>query len=137
MAHETLVHCADARVAAGEEVDIRAEFAADAIDEWLTVMSRLNAGEQDLASVLPAGRSLHVHATDPGLGQAGEWLLRHSAGDGVQVLSEHGSGDAALTGPAATAAATGLPRPAAAGAGRETQAAGLRVRCGTGRADAT
>jgi len=102
MAHETLVHCADARVAAGEEVDIRAEFAADAIDEWLTVMSRLNAGEHDLASVLPAGRSLHVHATDPGLGQAGEWLLRHSAGDGVQVLSEHGSGDAALTGQAAS-----------------------------------
>ncbi len=102
MAHETLVHCADAQVAVAEEADMQAESAADAIDEWLTVMSRLNAGQHDLASVLPAGRSLHVHATDPGLGPAGEWLVRHSPGEGVQVLSERGRADAALTGPAAS-----------------------------------
>jgi len=101
MAHETLVHCADVQEAAGEAFDPRPEFAADAIDEWLRFMSRLNAGGNDLASVLPAGRSLHVHATDPGLGGLGEWLVTHPAEDGVRVLGEHAKSDVALTGPAA------------------------------------
>ena len=35
------------------------------------------------AAALPAGRSLHVHATDEGLDGAGEWLLSHEP-DGVR-----------------------------------------------------
>jgi uncharacterized protein (TIGR03083 family) len=101
MAHETLVHCADARIAAGEAVDIQAGQAADAIDEWLTVMSGLNAGGHDLASIVPAGTSLHVRATGPGPGAPGEWLVRHSASDEVEVLSGRGGGDTTLAGPAA------------------------------------
>jgi uncharacterized protein (TIGR03083 family) len=100
MAHETLVHCADARMAAGEAVDIQAGQAADAIDEWLTLMSRLNAGGHDLAASVPAGSSLHVQVTGPGPGATGEWLVKHSVSDGVEVLSGCG-GDTTLTGPAA------------------------------------
>jgi uncharacterized protein (TIGR03083 family) len=100
MAHETTVHCADAQLAAGDEVSIPAELAADAIDEWLTTMSGPLFGQPDpRADALALGRTLHVHATDPGLGDAGEWLVRHS-GDGVQVRSGHAKADVALAGPA-------------------------------------
>lgn len=101
MAHETLVHCADAQLAAGDQVDIPAERAADAIDEWLITMSAPQPGQPDLrASALPVGTALHVHATDPQLGGSGEWLIRHS-GDGVRVVPEHGDADAAVAGQAA------------------------------------
>jgi uncharacterized protein (TIGR03083 family) len=101
MAHETLVHGADAQLAAGRDVAIPAPFAADAIDEWLTVMSGPLSGRPDpRADALPPGTSLHVHATDSELGGAGEWLVRHSA-DGVEVLGGHGKADVALAGPAA------------------------------------
>jgi len=101
MAHETLVHCADAQIAAGEAVDIQGQEAADAIDEWLTVMSRLNAGGHDLAAIVPAGSSMHVQVTGPGPGTTGEWLVMHSASDGVEVLSGRGGGGTRLAGPAA------------------------------------
>src|SRR6185437_6076776 len=39
MCHETLVHAADAQLAAGQPPDLPAEVAADTIDEWLTVIS--------------------------------------------------------------------------------------------------
>lgn len=103
MAHETLVHRADAQLAAGAEPEpvIEAEVAADAIDEWLTLLAggHINAGDQ--AKALPAGASLHVHATDDGLGGRGEWMIRHDAG-GLAVEPGHGKGDAAVVGPAAS-----------------------------------
>jgi len=101
MAHETLVHCADAQIAAGEAVDIQAWQAADAIDEWLTVMSRLNAEGHDLAAVVPAGSSLHVQVAGPGPGTTDEWLVRHSVHDGFEVLPGRGDGDTTLAGPSA------------------------------------
>jgi uncharacterized protein (TIGR03083 family) len=101
MAHETLVHLADAQLAAGEPATIEAELAADAIDEWLTVMSGPHAGQPDLrAEALPAGSALHVHLTDPQPAGTGEWLIRN-AGDSIRVLAEHGDADAELAGPAA------------------------------------
>ena len=101
---ETLVHRADAQLAAGAEPEpvIEAEVAADAIDEWLMLLTGGilgNAGER--AETLPAGARLHVHATDDGLGGRGEWMIRRDAG-GLTVESGHGKGDAALTGPAAS-----------------------------------
>jgi MDMPI C-terminal domain/Mycothiol maleylpyruvate isomerase N-terminal domain len=93
----------DARLAAGEEVSLPPELAADAIDEWLTVMSGPISGRPDpRLQALPPGRSLQVHATDPGLASAGEWLIRH-ANDGIQVTAEPaepGKADAALSGTA-------------------------------------
>jgi uncharacterized protein (TIGR03083 family) len=101
IAHETLVHCADAPQAAGAAVEIPAAIAAAAVPQCLTVMSGPHAGQPDLrASALPAGSALQVHAMDPGLGAAGQWLVRNS-GDGVQVLPEHGSADVELSGRAA------------------------------------
>jgi uncharacterized protein (TIGR03083 family) len=101
MCHETLVHAADAQLAAGRQPDIGPRMAADAIDEWLTVLSGPIYGRPDpRAAALPEGRVLHVHATDDGLAGSGEWLISHEPG-GVTVRPGHGKGDAALTGPAA------------------------------------
>jgi uncharacterized protein (TIGR03083 family) len=100
MSHESMVHCADAQLAAGDLAAMTAELAADAIDEWLCVMSGPHPGQPDRReTVLTPGRTLHVHATDPELGGAGEWLVSHS-GDGIRVTGGHGSGDVALSGPA-------------------------------------
>jgi uncharacterized protein (TIGR03083 family) len=104
MAHETLVHRADAQLAAGAEPEpvIDAEVAADAIDEWLMLVTRGILGNADERTrALPAGAGLHIHATDDGLGGRGEWMIRHDAG-GLTVEPGHGKGDAALTGPAAS-----------------------------------
>jgi len=104
MAHETLVHRADAQIAAGAEPEpvIAAEVAADAIDEWLTLLAGGIIGNADQRTeALPAGAGLHVHATDDGLGSRGEWMIRHDA-TGLTVEPGHDKGDAALSGPAAS-----------------------------------
>jgi uncharacterized protein (TIGR03083 family) len=103
MAHETLVHRADAQLAAGAEPEavIATEVAADAIDEWLMLLASGILGIADeRAKALPAGAGLHLHATDDGLGGRGEWMIRNDAG-GLAVEQGHGKGDAALAGPAA------------------------------------
>jgi uncharacterized protein (TIGR03083 family) len=102
MAHETLVHRADAQLAAGAEPepDIDAEVAADAIDEWLTLLSAGIGGANERSAPLPASAALHIHATDDGLDGHGEWMIRRDAG-GLTVELGHGKADAALTGPAA------------------------------------
>jgi uncharacterized protein (TIGR03083 family) len=103
MAHETLVHRADAQLAAGAEPEpvIEAEVAADAIDEWLMLLTGGLGNADERARALPAGAGLHIHATDDGLGGRGEWMIRHDAG-GLAVEPGHGKGDAALAGPAAS-----------------------------------
>ena len=103
MAHETLVHRADAQLAAGAEPEpaIDAEVAADAIDEWLTLLTRGILGNDRQTTALPAGVALHIHATEDRLGGCGEWMIRHDA-DVLTVEPGHGKGDAALTGPAAS-----------------------------------
>src|SRR5215469_15426037 len=80
MAHETLVHRADAQLAAGAEPEpvIAAEVAADAIDEWLMLLAAGFTGNAgDWSKVLPAGAGLHIHASDDGLGGRGERMNRH------------------------------------------------------------
>jgi uncharacterized protein (TIGR03083 family) len=103
MAHETLVHRADAEIAAAVEPEsvIDAAVATDAIGEWLTVLTPgLLSDPGRRTAALPAGAALHVHATDGGL-DAGEWMIRHD-GSGLTVEPAHGKGDAAVTGPAAS-----------------------------------
>ena len=101
MAHETLVHRADAQLAVGAEPEpvIEAEVAADAIDEWLMLLTDDLGHVDERANALPAGAGLHIHATDDGLSGRGEWMVRHHAG-GLTVEPGHGKGDAALAGPA-------------------------------------
>ena len=57
MAHETLVHRADAQLAAGAEPEpaIEAEVAADAIDEWLTLLAGGLGDPSERAGALPGG----------------------------------------------------------------------------------
>jgi uncharacterized protein (TIGR03083 family) len=103
MAHETLVHRADAQLAAGADPEpvIEAEVAADAIDEWLMLVTG-GLGDSDLrARALADGAALPIHATDDGLGGLGEWMIRRDAG-GLTAEPGHGQGDAALAGPAAS-----------------------------------
>ncbi len=97
MAHETVVHAADVTLATGGAIAIPADLAADAIDEWLSFMSPLNDGQNDLVTILPAGKALGVLVTDGDVG----WQVTH-ASDGVRVTHGPPSGaDVTLSGPAA------------------------------------
>jgi uncharacterized protein (TIGR03083 family) len=94
-AHEAAVHLADAQLAAGRDVDLAAEAAADAVDEWLGLVG---AGTEELRG---QGQSLHFHATDPGLSGTGEWLVTRTP-SGVTVDHGHAKADVAVRGPAAS-----------------------------------
>ncbi|MGB8960819.1 MAG: maleylpyruvate isomerase family mycothiol-dependent enzyme [Pseudonocardiaceae bacterium] len=100
MAHETAVHRADAELALGREFTLEADLAADAISEWLGFLSLPNAVEYrpELAALRGKGQILHLHSTDPGLGEAGEWIVRRTPSGPVW---EHGhtKGDVAVRGP--------------------------------------
>ena len=79
-AHEAAVHLADAQLAAGRDVDLAPEVAADGVDEWLTRIAAGTGGTTDPARAQAQdlrgdGQSLHFHATDPGLSGTGEWLV--------------------------------------------------------------
>lgn len=91
--HEATVHRADAAMAVGAGFDLTPELAADGIDEWLEVVVD-GMGE---SSPLQAGQTLHLHATDDGLGSAGEWTIT-GTDDGIAWSHEHGKGDVALRG---------------------------------------
>ena len=71
-------------------------MAADGIDEWL---ERIVEEANTESSPLDAGQTLHLHATDDGLGAAGEWTIT-GRDDGIAWSHEHGKGDAALRGSA-------------------------------------
>jgi uncharacterized protein (TIGR03083 family) len=99
MCHETVVHAADAQLAAGQPPAVPADVAADALDEWLTVITGPVWNQPDLrAAALEPGQSLHVHVTGDDQA-AGEWLVTREAG-GSRVAREHGKASVALTGPA-------------------------------------
>jgi uncharacterized protein (TIGR03083 family) len=102
MAHETAVHRADAEIAAGRVPGLAADLAADAISEWLGFMSAPMADGADdpRREALPAGRGMHIHATDGALAGAGEWTLR-SEPSGITLELGHAKGDVAIRGPAA------------------------------------
>jgi uncharacterized protein (TIGR03083 family) len=89
-AHETMVHRADAEQTAGLPVVLDPELAADAVDEWLTIMAGPRYGRPDArATALPPGASLHVIAIvrdQKGTG-SGQWLIKR-VGDSVEVLPE-------------------------------------------------
>jgi uncharacterized protein (TIGR03083 family) len=100
MAHEALVHRVDGQLATGQEPAVDPVLAADAIDEWLDLLTERGFADAAAAAVpLPAGAVMHLHATDDGLGGAGEWLVRRH--DGALVAEPgHGKGDVAISGPA-------------------------------------
>lgn len=99
--HEVVVHRADAAIALGVDYEVDPALAADAITEWLERVE-IQADEEG-----PAGgdrpvadeHSIHLHATDSGLGEAGEWTILGRP-DGIAVEQGHGKATVALRGPA-------------------------------------
>ena len=94
--HEVVVHRADAALALGADYDLAPDLAADAISEWIELMV-VQAKRQ--SPPVDRGRTLHLHATDDGLGPTGEWTIVNDE-DGVSWSHDHGKGDVALRGPA-------------------------------------
>lgn len=100
MAHETAVHRADAELALGHEFALEADLAADAISEWLGLLSAPQAVNfrPNLAALRGEGQILHLHSTDPGLGEAGEWIVRRTP-SGLVWDHGHAKGEVAVRGP--------------------------------------
>ena len=104
-AHEAAVHLIDAQLAAGQELSLAADFAADGIAEWLELVAASPQAAVALARArADSGRgdseTLHVHATDPGLHGAGEWLVRRTP-DSITAEPGHAKAGVAVRGPAA------------------------------------
>ncbi|PZS37734.1 MAG: hypothetical protein DLM62_17590 [Pseudonocardiales bacterium] len=100
MAHETAVHRADADLALAREFTLDADLAADAISEWLGFVNLPQAVKYrpELAELRGEGQTLHLHSTDPGLGEAGEWIVRRTP-SGPAWEHGHAKGDVAVRGP--------------------------------------
>ena len=81
---------------AGSGFTLEPDVAADAITEWLERIA-IQAGSAGEPLPLEDGNTMHLHATDPGLGEAGEWTIS-AAGDGITWSHEHGKGTVALRG---------------------------------------
>lgn len=98
--HEALVHRADAVQATGSTFAPDPSTAADGVAEWLTLVADRATAGRDAAVPLGRGVSLHLHATDEGLGEGGEWTVRH---DDAGLSWEHGhaKGSVAVRGSAA------------------------------------
>lgn len=97
MAHETIVHQADAALAAGADCAVAPELAADTIDEWLEIVAfvRTTGYKKETLELTGPGRSIHLHATDaPGA----EWLIEFGE-DGFDWRRAHGKASVALRGP--------------------------------------
>jgi hypothetical protein len=95
MLHETTVHRADADFAAGAAPDIDPVVAADGIEEFLANLPSARRSREHLGS-LPAGESLHLHATD----SDGEWLIQFGGGT-VTWSRGHAKASAAVRAPVA------------------------------------
>ncbi|MEO3766480.1 maleylpyruvate isomerase family mycothiol-dependent enzyme [Streptomyces sp. B8F3] len=104
MAHETVVHRADADGAAGVEFSVEAEVAADAIDEWLEILEfAQRGGDPDLEPLRApelVGSGIHLHATDTPPEAGAEWLIELGP-EGFGWRREHAKAAVALRGPLA------------------------------------
>jgi uncharacterized protein (TIGR03083 family) len=94
--HEATVHRADAALALELDYVLTPELAADGIGEWLERVAA-SAGRDDAPLPLGNGQTVHLHATDPGLGVAGEWTIR-ADGDRITWSHGHDMGAVALRG---------------------------------------
>jgi uncharacterized protein (TIGR03083 family) len=94
--HEQTVHRADAALALGVGFALDPELAADGVSE--TVERAVLMTSRSAPAVMP-GVSLHLHATDDGLGPTGEWTVVNDE-EGLNWSHSHGKGDVALRGPA-------------------------------------
>lgn len=102
MVHETAVHRYDAALTAEIQYILDPAIAADGISEGLTLLTSPEAavGKPELVGLRGTGEVLHLHATDDGLGEAGEWIIERTP-DGPVWTPGHRKGDVAVRGPAA------------------------------------
>lgn len=98
MTHETVVHRADAAIAAGIVFEVEPDVASDTLDEWLEIAAWVQStatDEQVEELRRGAGRSIHLHATDvPGA----EWLIEFGEGR-FTWRRGHGKATVTLRGP--------------------------------------
>ncbi|MET9918377.1 maleylpyruvate isomerase family mycothiol-dependent enzyme [Streptomyces sp. NPDC006435] len=95
MAHETIVHHADATLAAKTDYEVPPALAADTIEEWLEIVAFVrSAGDPEAAELTGAGRSIHLHATDV---PDAEWLIEFGD-DGFTWRRAHEKATVALRG---------------------------------------
>lgn len=99
--HETTVHHADAAIAAGWEWSATPGLAADGVSEALLLVcsSMTPAMSAARADLRGDGQTLHLHATDEGLGEDGEWLVERTP-NGPAWSHGHEKADVAVRGPA-------------------------------------
>ncbi|MCP9272137.1 maleylpyruvate isomerase family mycothiol-dependent enzyme [Mycolicibacterium arenosum] len=93
--HEQVVHRADAVLALGGDLTLPAELAADGVSEWIDLAVQARRPDPPLAR----GFTLHLHASDDGLGPTGEWTITHDE-DGLNWSHDHVKGEAAVKGTA-------------------------------------
>ena len=100
MAHETVVHRADAALAVGAEFTLDEDVAVDALDEWMELGSlpQMFDFHPEMCEVLGPGRTLHLHATDTRPEVAGEWLV-DLTGDAIAWRRAHEKAAVAVRGP--------------------------------------
>lgn len=99
--HETLVHRADAALAAGVAFEADPVLAVDCVDEWLEIVSSRKGAERRpevRALAERPGETLHLHATDAPEDLTAEWLISLQE-DGVEWRHAHEKATVALRGP--------------------------------------
>jgi uncharacterized protein (TIGR03083 family) len=75
-AHDLVVHRADAAGTVGAAYTVAPDLAADAVDEFLDLMSSQASRSGAPAPEAPAlSGSIHLHTTDTGPGVPSEWLI--------------------------------------------------------------
>lgn len=94
--HETTVHRADVALAIGAPFDLPSELAADGISETI---DRLTVIADRHDPPLARSLTLHLHATDAGLGPTGEWTITNDE-DGLNWSHDHRKGEVAVRGSA-------------------------------------
>ncbi|MFE3824417.1 maleylpyruvate isomerase family mycothiol-dependent enzyme [Streptomyces sp. NPDC059092] len=98
--HETVVHRADATLAAGAPYILDTEVALDAFDEWMELGSLPMHFEAHpwTRELLGPGRTLHFHATDTPPEAAAEWLV-DLTGEALAWRRAHEEAAVAVRGP--------------------------------------
>lgn len=100
MTSEAAVHRVDAAITLGLPFELAPDLAADFLSEGLTMIAERPAAAPGTPGTGGGGETLHFHATDEGLGEAGEWFVRRTP-EGIELEHGHAKADVAVRGPAA------------------------------------